>query len=231
MYQGEKMNDLTSGLLVVVVTVFLIGLTFWLVSINKKQREQVIRQLASLNGWTYEPVNGRQSSGYRLRKNDWMIEALSESSDHSGDPSNTSSVSSYTRWFSGAARLPEGIVLIGPRQPEVNLAGMGDILLQTALRLMIGSDADQAKEIRQVELGSLEVMKRYMVWTNREEEAKQLLDLGVESALLNWPGAIPLVVKYSAEGVEVKVQGRRIFKDQELYDLVKIGNALLNSAG
>lgn len=224
------MEDLIPSLVVLAVTAVVVGLIFWLVAQNKKKREQAVQTLASLNGWIYEPVNERLLSGYRLRKGDWMIEALNESTGHSNDTSGSSSVTSFSRWFSSEAKLTDGIILIGPRQPEVNLAGMGDFLLQAALKLMIGSDADQAGGIQQVELGSLDLMNRYMVWTNRAEAAEKILDQGVEIALLNWPGSIPLVVKLSAAGLEVKVQGKRLYKEQEIHALMKIGSALLDSA-
>jgi hypothetical protein len=224
------MDNLIPGLIVVVVTGLVVGGIFWLAAHNKKKRDQALQNLASLNGWVYEAVTEKLSSGYRLHKGDWLIEGLNESTSHSSESSSSSSVSSYTRWFSSAARLPDGIVLIGPRQPDVNLAGMGDFLLQAALRLMIGSDADAAQGIQPVELGSLELMRRCMVWTNRAEVAKNLLDSQVETALLNFPGRLPLVVKFSQAGLEAKVQGVRLYKEQELYALVKLGGALLDAA-
>ncbi len=224
------MENLIPSLIVLAVVGVLVGLIFWLVSQNKKKQEAAMRSLASLNGWVYEPVNERAASGYRLRKGEWTIEALNVTTGQSSDNSATSNVSSNTRWFSEYTKMPEGIVMIGPRQPEVNLGGMGDILMQAALRLMIGSDAEQALGIHQIELGSLELMKRYMVWTNQDAAAEKLLNQIVESTLLNWPATIPVVVKYSTAGMEVKVQGRRLYKEQELYALVKLGNALLDSA-
>lgn len=223
------MEDLIPGLIVVAVTGLVIGLIFLLVNRSKRQRNQTLQTLASMNGWKFESVSERLCSGYRLYKGDWMIEALNETTDHSGDSSSTSSVASYTRWFSDTVHLDQGIVLIGPRQPEVNFGGVGDILIQAALRLMIGSEVENAAGIKQIELGSLELMKRFMVWTNRDEIAKKLLDLNVENNLLNWPAAQPLVVKFSPSGLEAKIQGKRLYKEAELYALVKLGNALLDS--
>lgn len=223
------MENLIPSLIVIGVTGLVVGLIFWLVHRNKITREQSMRDLASRNGWVYESVSEKFASGYRLRKGDWMIEALNETTDHSGDSSHSSSVVSVTRWFSDAAKLSDGIVLIGPRQPEVNLAGVGDFLMQAALRLMIGSDAEIAAGIKQEELGSLELMKRYMIWTNRVETAKRMVTAGLESVLINWPARLPVAVKYSPEGMEVKVPGFRLYKEAELYALVKLGNALLDS--
>jgi hypothetical protein len=73
-------------------------------------------------------------------------------------------------------------------------------------------------------------MARYMVYTNREETAKKLLDQPLENALLVWPMKLPPVVKFSPAGIEIKVQGQRLYKEQELVALVKLGNSLLDSA-
>jgi hypothetical protein len=221
-----SMNISFPGLIVVIVTIMVIVLIFWLVRHNKTAREQLLRTLANSNGWTYEPVNEQKTLGYRMKNSAWTIEAINTSTGAFGA---TSTVMSTTRWFSDSSKLPEGIVMIGPRQPALDLTGFGDILQQAELKLMIGNDADQAKDIKTVELGSLELMNRYMVWTNQAESAAKLLNKDVEVALLNWPGTIPLVVKYSQGGMEVTVQGKRLYKEVEICALVKIGESLLGS--
>jgi hypothetical protein len=129
-----------------------------------------------------------------------------------------------------AVRMPDGIVLIGPHQPDVNFGGLGEMVKQVALRMMIGSEFDSAIGIERVELGSLELMARYMVWTNREEIAKKLVDQQAEDALRAWPLKLPPVVKFSPNGLEIKYQGQRLYKEQDLYALVKLGSTLLDSA-
>ncbi|MBA4385969.1 MAG: hypothetical protein C0410_14615 [Anaerolinea sp.] len=224
------MKDLTSGLIIVAITGLLVGMTFILVFWNKKQRETALRNLASINGWTVEIVNERNASGYRLRKGEWMIESLNQTSNNSSDNSSSTTVTSLTRWVSDAARMPEGIVLIGPQQPDINFGGLGEMVKQVALRVMIGSEFDNAVGIERVELGSLELMARYMVWTNREEIAKKLVDQPVENALRAWPLKLPPVVKFSPSGLEIKYQGPRLYKEQDITALAKLGNTLLDSA-
>jgi len=224
------MNDLTTGLIIVAITGLLVGMTFLLVFLNKKQRETALRSMASKNGWVFEIVNERNASGYRLRKTDWIFESLNQTSNSSSDNSNSTTVNSLTRWFSEVARMPDGIVLIGPHQPEINFGGLGEMVRQVALRVMIGSEFDSAVGIERVELGSLELMARYMVWTNREEIAKKLVDQQVENALRVWPLKLPPVVKFSPAGLEIKYQGPRLYKEQDITALVKLGNTLLDSA-
>ncbi|MHB8089583.1 MAG: hypothetical protein ACYDH2_15180 [Anaerolineaceae bacterium] len=224
------MSDLTSGLIVVAVTGVLIGVIFLLVAAQKKKRTITLRHLAGMNGWSYEPVEEQLSSGWRLRKGEWTIEALNLTSKNASDNSNSSTVNSQTRWFSSAVCMKDGIILIGPHQPEINLGGLGEMMRQVFLRVMIGDEAVNAEGIQQVELGSLELMARYMVWTNREESAKQLIDQQLENELRAWPMKLPPVVKFSPAGLEIKLQGLRLYKEQDIYALVKLGNTLLDSA-
>jgi len=225
------MNDILSSLIVVAVTGVVVILIFVLVARQKRQREASLKNMASMNGWTYEAVSEKNLKGYRFRKADWLIEGLTESSTNSSGSESTTTVTSSTRWFSKEARLVGGIVMIGPRQPELNLGGIGAMVMNAALHLMIGDEADIAKGIERVELGSLEVMNRYMVWTNQPETAKELLNMNVENALLNWPPKkVPPVVKYSPAGLEIKVQGSKLYQEDELYALVKLGNVLLDAA-
>ncbi|KAF0106013.1 MAG: hypothetical protein FD147_2615 [Chloroflexi bacterium] len=223
-------SDLILSIPVIVVTVILVGLIFWLSHKKKVEREQKIRTLASQYGWTYEPVAERLVSGYRLRKSEWVLEALNTTTSHSGDATGSSDVTQMTRWWSAAAKMKEGIVLIGPRQSDINLSGIGDFLIQAALRLMIGSEADFAKDIKQIEMGKLSFNKRYMVWTNQEEAANRLLEMAVENALINWPTKLPPIVKFSPVGMEVKLQTQRLDKPEEIVALVKLGETLLAAA-
>ena len=224
------MGDLIPSLIVIAVTGLVVGLIFYLVHRNKTAKEKAIRDLAAANGWTYEPVVERLASGFRLRKGSWVIEALTISSSNSEAGPGSSTTSSSTRWFSGEPRLSEGMVLIGPRQPEVNLGNVSSFLMQAALRLMIGPDTKDVAGIQQVELGSLALMQRFMVWTNREEAAKKLLSQQVESTLINWSNKLLPVVKFSPSGLEVSVKEARLCKEADLFALVKLGNALLDAA-
>lgn len=224
------MSDLTSSLIVIVITGVLIGVIFLLVASQKKKRVASLQKLASMNGWSFELIQERLFSGWRLRKGDWTIEALNQSTSNSSENTGSSTVNSLTRWFSETVRMKDGIILIGPHQPEISFGGLGDVVQQVALRLMIGNEAEDAVGIQRVELGSLELMARYMVWTNREEIASKFLDQPLENELRAWPMKLPPIIKYSPRGLEIKVQGSRLYKEQDLYALVKLGNSLLDSA-
>ncbi len=222
------MSDLTMGIIIVIATVLFVALIFILVAAQKRKRISALRGLASLNGWSFETVEDNNASGWRLRKGEWILEALNQSTKSSSE--NSTTVNSTTRWFSDAMRMPDGIVLIGPHQPEINFGGLGEVVKMVALRLMVGSEFDSAIGIERVELGSLELMAKYMVWTNREERAKKFLDETLENALRAWPLKMPPLVKFSPAGLEIKIQGQRLFKEQDIYALIKLGSTALDSA-
>jgi hypothetical protein len=224
------MSELSTGLIVVAITAALVGLIFILTGAQKRKREAAISTMANMNGWSFELINSQTAAGWKLHKGDWTIEAIIETTKNSSDNSQSSTSTGFTRWFCATPRLSDGIVLIGPHQPEINLGGINDVLLQVALRLMIGDEANFTEGIQRVELGSLELMARYMVWTNREETAKKLLDDQLEAALRAWPIKMPPVVKFSPRGLEIKIQGLRLEKEADLTALVKLGNTLLDSA-
>lgn len=223
------MEDLLPGLIVLGVTLVGVAVIFWLVARNRHQREQRMQALASRQGWFYEKVSERKSSGYRFRKSEWTLSAVNESTTEGSD-TTTSSVASHTVWQSSSVRMPQGIVLIGPRQPAINLGGLNAVLMQTMLQLMIGKDAEDAKDIHEITLGSLALNDRFMVYTNQDEIVKKLIDERVDAALVAFPGKLPLVARFSPSGLEVKVMGHRLDKEADLLALVKLGNALLESA-
>ncbi len=223
------MSDLISGLIVVGITGLVVGLIFILVYINGKKRDEAMQMLASRNGWIYEKIKERLKSGYKLRKHDWTIEAVNESSGNSESSSGSSTVSSITRWFSDVAKLREGIVMIGNRVPDVFMNRLGTAVLLSASGMLNPKEAEMIKDIHPLELGSLELMKRFMIWTNQEEEAKRMVNTDVENCLLNLPKTLQVMIRYSFEGIEVRVQGKRLYQEQDLNALVKLGTALINA--
>ena len=144
-------------------------------------------------------------------------------SSESSSDSGSSNIRSYTRWFSTQVNFTPGILLIGPKQPEINLGGIGDVVKQAMLKLMVGDEADDALGIEESLIGRMALRERYMVWTNQEEKARDVLTPEVENALIRYPGKIPPVVKLNAKGIEVKLISQRLEKPGEIEGLVAIG--------
>lgn len=220
------MSDLAGGLLVIIGTAIFIGIIFLVVKKRKTDTTQSIQMLAAKKGWRYEKVEDRLSSGYRLHGRGWTFEAVKTASSTSSGP-GSSEISTVSRWFTNQVFFDPGILLIGPKQPNIELGGLGDVLRQTILRLMIGKEADDALGIEEALIGRMALRERYMVWTNQEEKARDVLTVEVENALILYPGKIPPVVKINSAGLEVKVISQNLEKPEEIIGLVEIGEAFL----
>jgi len=220
------MGDIIGGLIVVLITGVLIGVIFYLVRNRGKKTEQGVLELVQKKGWRYEKVNERLKSGYRIYGPRWTLEGLRMSSESSSD-TGSSNIRDYTLLRSPDAGFPSGILMIGPKQPEINLGGISDVIKQTMLKLMVGDEADGAEGIQESLIGRMALRERYMVWTNHEEEARGLLTPEVENALIRYPGKVPPVVKLNAKGLEVKLISIRLGNPAEIEGLVAIGEAFL----
>jgi hypothetical protein len=219
------MADLIPSIFVIAGTLLVIGLIFWLTKRNKTKKEQIIRSLALQHGWEYEPVRQPLSWGYKLSSEQWTYEALSKSSVQHSD-SGSSNISHTTTWHSESSSIKEGMVLVGPRISTANLGSFGTMLAQQAIRLMLGDEAGYSNELTEVQAGRASLRERYMVLARNENDAQQLLGMQVENLLLNWPGKQLPVIIQSSHGIDVKIQGLRVEKPEEIMAIVKLGNAL-----
>ena len=220
------MGDLAGGLLVLLGTSIFIGIIFFIMNKRKTDTVKAVQALAARKGWRYEKVSERLSSGFRLIGNGWTYEDVKTASSTSSGP-GSSEISTVSRWFTNQVFFNPGILLIGPRQPNVELGGIGEVLKQTMLRLMIGKEADDAFGIEEALIGRMALRERYMVWTNQEEMAREVLTVEVENALIRYPGKIPPVVKVNSAGLEVKVISQKLEKPEEIAGLIAIGEAFL----
>ena len=220
------MSDIVINALVIIGTAVVITVIFVLVFLRNKKKEQVLVALAQQKGWRYEKVKERLTSGYRLYGPHWTLEGLRESSE-SGSDSNSSSVRDYTLLRTSEVSFSPGVLMIGPKQPEINLGGISEVLKHAMLKLMVGDEADGAEGIQESLIGRMALRERYMVWTNQEEKAREVLTPEVENALILYPGKVPPVVKINPKGLEVKLISLRLQTPAEINGLVAIGEAFL----
>jgi hypothetical protein len=220
------MAYLISGLLVILGTSILIGIIFLLVFRNKNRAAQGVQSLAAQKGWRFEKVNEQQTTGYRLRGRDWTYEAIKGTSLI---VSNTASLDSaqISKWSTTVLNFTPGILLIGPKQFNVDLGGIGAVVIQAMLSMMIGDAADDALGIEESMIGHLALHERYMIWTNQEEKARDLLTTRVENALIQYPGKVPPVIKFNKDGLEVKVFSKILDRPEEIAGVIAIGEAFL----
>ena len=220
------MSDIVGSLFVIAATAIVIIVIFVLVNKRNKKREQIIIELAKQKGWRYEKIKERLIDGYRLYGTHWTLEGLRESSNTTSD-SGSSSVRDYTLLRTNEVQFSPGVMMIGPKQPEINLGGISEVLKHTMLKLMVGDEADDAEGIQESLIGRMALRERYMVWTNQEEKAREVLTPEVENALILYPGKVPPVVKINAKGLEVKLISLRLQTWAEINGLVAIGEAFL----
>ena len=91
--------------------------------------------------------------------------------------------------------------MIGPKIPQVQLGGFGDMVLQKALRMMLGDEAGQAAGLGEVKVGRGSFGERYSVWATSREAAEKMLTFDLENALLKWQGKeLFPVLKFSSAG-------------------------------
>lgn len=220
------MSELAGGLLVILGTLIFIGILILVVKKRNTDTTQSIQMLATNKGWRYEKVEDSLSSGYRLHGRDWTYEAVKSTSSTSSAP-GSSEIFTVSRWFSRQVFFEPGILLIGPKQPNIELGRIGDVIRQGMLHLMIGKEADDALGIEEALIGRMALHERYMIWTNQEEKAREVLTVEVENALILYPGKIPPVVKLNSDGLEVKVLSQQLEKPEEITGVIAIGEAFL----
>lgn len=220
------MSDLLSGMLVIAGTGIVLGVLFWYLHKKKQAMETGIQVLAAQQGWVYEKIDDRLSTGYRLTKPGWVFEAV-KTSTGSNNNSGSSEFSEYSRWWTDQVRFSPGILLIGPKQPEIDLGGIGDMVKQAALRLMIGKEADDALGVEEVLIGRISLREYYSIYTNQEENAKNILTMEVEDALLRYPNKLKPVVKVNPSGLELKLHAQMLQKTEEINAFIAIGEAFL----
>jgi hypothetical protein len=226
-------EDILSSLVVVLVCAVLVGGIFLVLHNRQKRKEAQLVQEAQSRGWQYQRISEDRLSGYRFSSVAsggiaWTLEATRHSSGAS-TAAGSSDISSRTRWWSEAATLPNRMVLIGPRTAMGALpnmpGGLGGMIVQAALRMMMGEDADQFPGLSEAQVGSETFRERYMVFAHDLNEAHALLASGVESALIEWP-AQQMVIKLGKSGIEISIP-QQITDVAEIERIIGLGARLV----
>lgn len=223
------MNDILLSIPVILVVGLIILGIFIITGRKKRQREEAFKQLAISSGWHYEAINQVQKKGFILGGEGWRLESIAESTDQSGE-AGSSAWSYMNKWHTDRVNLPAGLVMIGPKTPNVQLGqmgGLGNLVVQQALRLMLGADAQQAAQLAEVFVGRTSFRDRYSVWATSEAAAEKVLTFELENALLNWQYNEFPVLKVNQHGVEITTRQSRLEKPEDVRTLVEVGKAVL----
>ena len=161
------MSDLFLNVAVILGTLILVATIFFMTSRSKKRQSERMQSLAQARGWDYEPIRERLSSGYRLHSNGWTLEALTWSSGHSPEPSQ-SDVSQHTHIWSNAPGAPVGLVLIGPWSGNVpDLGGFGRMLMDKIIERYLGV---VHADLQAVAAGSAEFQRKYKIFAQNAND-------------------------------------------------------------
>lgn len=212
---------------IVVTAVGIVVVAILVITGRKKQEnDQAIEKLAMESGWRYEKINQTQQNGFILNSQDWMLEALTTSTDSPSQAGSSDFAFSNT-WRTTRKNSPTGIVMIGHKLPLVNFGGLGESLIQDALRLMVGDKTDPAFGIHEVFIGRTAFRDRFSVWATSQEVAEKLLSFELENALLNWKFKdIPNII-FKPTGVEIVSKHERLDTVEKVQAMVDLGKAVL----
>ncbi|HBB95071.1 MAG TPA: hypothetical protein DC054_06745 [Blastocatellia bacterium] len=229
------------ALIMVVVILAVLGGVLWFTQRRQKINESALAQLAQSQGWQYQKSYELSQLGsgnvlrYRLSQGSredgaWSldIESGSAGSGAGGSPLQN------TTWRSEDVKLPEGLVLIGPRPKDMPVNfDLGSILMQAALKVLLhmslGNEAPDAAHLHEVKQGSPDLLRQYLVFTTDEGLPRRLMTADAERALLDLTQSLkekqrPAVVFWT-QGLQVKCAGL-ITDAPNLKRIATLGGAL-----
>lgn len=221
------MGEFLVSIIVIVIVAITVVVIFMVTSRKKRVNESAIQQLAARSGWKYEKVNRTEQNGFILSTDEWVLEAISASADSTGD-AGSAGITFANSWRTTRVTSPAGIVLIGSKIPSINLGGLGEMILEKALQIMLGTESDQAVGLEEVFVGRTSFRDRFSVWATDQENAANMLTYELENALLNWKFKEIPVIKFSASGVMIISRQDRLDTPEKVQAMVDLGNALLS---
>lgn len=228
------------SLIMVVVILAVLGGVVWFAQRRQKVNETALAQLAQSHGWQYQKSYelSQLGSGNVLRyhfshgsreNGAWSLDIESGSAGSAGG-----SPLQNTTWRSEDVKLPEGLVLIGPRPKDMpvnfDLGGMlTQAALQVLLHMSLGNEAPDTADLREVKYGSPDLLRQYLVFATNEALPRRLVTADAERALLALTQSLkekqrPAVVFWE-RGLQVKCTGL-ITDAPNLQRIATLGGAL-----
>ena len=229
------------GLIIGIVILVVLGGALWLAQRRQKISETALAQLAQSEGWQFQKSYELSHPGsgsvlrYRFSQADedgagWTLDI--ETASAAGGAGGTSVQN--TIWRSDDVKLPEGLVLIGPRPKNLpaNL-DLGGMLSQAALQMLLqaalGNDAPDTVRLREVKHDSPGVVRHYLVFATDHDLPRRLLTAEAESGLLVLAHGLkekqrPAVVFWK-QGLQVRCAGL-ITDTPNLQRIAALGDAL-----
>ncbi|MBN1371439.1 MAG: hypothetical protein JW987_05825 [Anaerolineaceae bacterium] len=210
------MNDIMLNLIVLAAFVVIGAVIFVWVRSRQVRTQKALAQMALERGWKIETLREPLAWGTRISSPRWTLTALSRSSGQESGPGSTD-VSMTTTW---SAPTPSQTFFIGERRSQMN-SPLVESGMRTVLQMALGAEA---QSLQKAEIGSDAFQQRYLVMAQRPEELS--LPSAMQSILLNWKGTKPLI-KGTAQGVTIELQGTHLRKPEEISALVQLGEMFL----
>lgn len=218
------MDDLLLSAIIIAGTLFVVVMIFIISNKTKKHQAELIQSLAQARGWVYTPLRERLSTGYRLQSDRWTLEALTWSSGHSPEPSQ-SDVNQRTHLWTNKISIPAGLVLIGPWSGSIpDMENFGRMMMNKIIERYLGViNAD----LQDIPAGSPEFQKKFKVFVQHMEDGPKILSPGVEHELLRWKGPLP-VIKITPQEMRIEVQGKHAKAESDIIAITGLAETIIS---
>ncbi len=213
---------MTDSLVVLIATLLAVAAVFILTGRAKALRREKLRRYCSENGWVFEPLAGRLSSGFRIVSAGWELETRTSSTGRDAGP-GSSNVSSRTVWTAKGGGQPFPRFRLGVRlSGDISFGALPDWIKSAMLQ--------EAAGCAEVPLpGGL--ARRYLLLAEGGVSAGDFLSAQALSRLLDWPAGWPLDARAEPEELRVTLEGRRLDAPDELRRFLDLAQALWEGPG
>lgn len=217
------MDDIGASLVVILITTLVIVGIFWFTNKSKKGNEAALSKMAEQHGWKYEPIAERLAWGAHFTGKNWELITESRSIGQPGD-SGSSNIDQVTRWWSDLSTPARFPLWIGPRlsdsqSPSVSFA--------IPLAEIFGIKNQPPGDLKEIDLGISEISKKYVIMADPQMDPVELRMSPISRMLMEWTGVNRPLIVVSSRTVEITIHGSRLEKPQEIEQLVRLGEAIL----
>ncbi len=227
------MGDILVSLIIVGVTAIGIIALFIFLGQKKKQTFQQLEQSAKENGWILERIEKPLLSGYkvsgRMMEGNWTLESLSKASSTESGP-GSSGINKTTEWFSSDLISPKGAVVFGPAMGPVSRmsnTSFGSTLVQMALRIMLGQDAEWAGSLSQTDISNTSMGKKLIAFATEGFDVKPMITPEVEKAVGNLSGKMEPVIIWNQNGISIRFLNHQSLNPEEWKIIIELGKTLM----
>ena len=213
------MDEIILNLIVLGSFIILAGVAFLLIRNKQIINRQNLEKFCGQKGWQLNFIKGRLEKGVRITSPEWRLETLKRSSDQEAGPGSTN-IEHITTWF---AALPGSTLLIGPKYSQAKPLPSLNIFIKRMIQESIG---EEAKDIQEVQIGTLSFQNQFMVWAKDVYEAESFLTPTLQSALISWKKG-SLLIKRTSKGLTLELRGVYLQKPEDFLSLVQLGEKLV----